>query len=141
MLNAVSLSTLDRYHDVIKQYANRYGPKVWIIVYQADVRARLEHVDRMRRNGIKLHSAGASTGKRIFDKERPWDWSFHEALSDGAFWKRELEELALLVLSHAGSLAHMVDGDALTAGGSKPAASAPHPQASVPQGQAAQDGS
>ena len=105
---------------------------MWIIIYQADVRARLEHVERMRRKGMKLHGAGAATGERVFDVNRPWDWSFHEVLADGAFWKRELEEPALLVLSHAGALASMVDGDALTAGGSKPAAAAPHPHAGAP---------
>ncbi len=67
----VSLSILDRYCDMIKLHSHRYGPKVWIIVYQADVRARLEHIERMRRKGIKLLSADAFTGELIFDKDRP----------------------------------------------------------------------
>ncbi len=131
MLNAVSLSTLDRYRDLIKGYSNRYGAKVWVIIYQADVRARLEHIERMRRRGAKLSVAGASTGERAFDASRPWDWSFAEAVADGAFWKRELEEPALLVLSRAGSLSNMVDGDAQTASSGKAAPSAPHPRSAV----------
>jgi hypothetical protein len=125
MLNAVALGTLDRYRDLIKYYSARYSGKVWVIIYQADVRARLEHIERMKRRGMKLVANGASTGERPFVAERPWDWSFAECVADHGFWKRELEEPALLVLSRAGSLNHMVDGDATTAAGSMQAASAP----------------
>ncbi len=90
----------------------RYGPKVGVIVYQADVRARLEHLERMKRKGLKLMPAGVATGERQFDGSRPWDWSLAEVVADDSFWKRELEEPALLVLSNSGALSQMVEGDA-----------------------------
>ncbi len=73
MHNAVSLCTLDRYRDLIKSYWTRYGSKVWVIIYQADVRARLEHIDRMRGEGMKISSSSAPTGERLFDKDHLWD--------------------------------------------------------------------
>ncbi len=67
MLDAMSLSTLDRYRDLIKSYATRCGPKVWVIVYQADFCARLEHIECMKRTGRKLQAEGSVTDGRQFD--------------------------------------------------------------------------
>ena len=47
MLDAMSSSTLDHYYDLVKSYMQRYGPSVWMILYQADVRARMDHMERM----------------------------------------------------------------------------------------------
>ncbi len=59
-------------------------------VYLADVRARLEHIERMKRKCLKLMAAGAVTGERQFDPDRPWEWSLAEVISDNQYWKREL---------------------------------------------------
>jgi hypothetical protein len=41
MLGAMSINTLDLYYNTIKSYVQRYGPSVWMLLYQADVRARM----------------------------------------------------------------------------------------------------
>jgi hypothetical protein len=112
MLNAISSATLDQYRDLIYRYVTRYGAPVWLILYQADVRARLESMERMRRKGQKLHMLGTQIGERVFDPARPWDWSLREVVEDHSFWRRELEEPAMLVLSNSGRLSQMVEGDA-----------------------------
>jgi hypothetical protein len=112
MLNAVSISALDAYRDLISNYVLRYGQAVWLIIYQADVRARLEHLERARRKGARLHAASAPSGDYGYDTAKPWDWCFRNVTEDHAFWRRELEEPAILVLSKSGRLMQMVDGDA-----------------------------
>ena len=100
MLGAVSLSTLDRYRDIIKSYANRYGPKVWVIVYQADVRCRSEHMERIRRRGEAESAVAKAAGHtHALEAARPWDWVWSEAIKDLEFWRIELEEPALLMLT------------------------------------------
>lgn len=112
MFNAISISALDSYRNLIYGYWTRYGPTVWLVLYQSDVRARMEHMERTRRTGMKLHAASAPTGEFIFDPTRPWEWCLRQVTNDHSFWRHELEEPALLVLSHAGRLSQMVDGDA-----------------------------
>lgn len=65
----------------------------------ADLRARLENVERKRRKGQKLILGGAPTWRQQFDTDRQWDWSFSEVVADGNHRKRKLEEPALLALS------------------------------------------
>jgi hypothetical protein len=112
MFNAVSLSAIDGYRDLIYSYWVRYGVTVWLILYQADVRARLEHLERMRREGASLVAAGAPTGKHTFNPEQPWDWCLRQVTADTDFWRHEMEEPAIIVLAKAGSLSTMIGGDA-----------------------------
>ena len=48
MLDQVSVSTRDAYHNLMFHHSRRYGQVVWVIQYQADVRARLEQWERLR---------------------------------------------------------------------------------------------
>jgi hypothetical protein len=97
---------------LIYTYHSRYGPAVWLLLYQADVRARLEQLERVRRRGLAAASAGLPAGEVPFDRARPWEWSLRELVADNKFWRAEFEEPALLVLSRAGRLNNVVDGDA-----------------------------
>eukprot|EP00971_Amphidinium_carterae_P044686 879053-Amphidinium_carterae.1 len=49
-LNVVSPSRLDGCKDFVMRQARHYGDLVWPILYQSDVRARLELVERIRRD-------------------------------------------------------------------------------------------
>ena len=95
MLEAISSSALDQYHDLIQRYYQRYGPSVWLILYQADVRARMDHMERMRRQGAKLHATGSVyTSTHVFVPARPWDWHCARpsttAASGGKKWRNQL---------------------------------------------------
>ena len=113
MLNAISHATLDNYMKHIVNFARLYGPKVWALIYQADVRARLEHVERIRRRGqVEADTAKAANGVHPFDASKPWDWSYKALTEDFRFWKRELEDQAVLILAHIEVLDHSLEGDA-----------------------------
>ena len=51
MVDQVSVSTFDAYLGLMFHYSRRYGQAAWAIQYQADARARLEQLERLRRKG------------------------------------------------------------------------------------------
>ena len=112
MLGAACTATLDAYGRLVYRYYARYGQTVWLLLYQADVRARLEQLERVRRRGLAAATAGLPTGEVPFDSKVPWEWSLRELVDDNKFWRSEFEEPAMLVLSRASKLNNMVDGDA-----------------------------
>ena len=117
MLDLLDLGTLDRYHDKIHLYANRYGQNGWALVYQADVRARLEHTETIWSNLVTASNAVvAEGGAANFPKERPWDKVFRVLLDDAPWWNQELSEPGILVLSQASHVTAMLGGDAPVAG-------------------------
>ena len=113
MLDQVGLATLDRYSTQLNEYANRYGPVVWHIIYQADVRARLEHMERVRRIAIDEHAKAVAAGfSHSFEPDRPWDYVWTKMVDDANFWRKELEEPCVLVLAKTTSMSSMIGGDA-----------------------------
>ena len=114
---AVGLGRLEGYYGMMKRYSDRYGPACWCLLYQADVRCRLELTERIRRRGEDERSkALAAGGTHPMDPSCPWDWVWGEIVSDAQFWKVELEEPALLILTHTKQLATMLGGDANVVG-------------------------
>ena len=112
MFNVVSLGNIDNYQRHIARYIKRYGMSLWYLVYQADVRMRQEGMERIRRRGeIERQEAIDANGKHEYNPNRPWDWVWSQAVLDNRFWKEELEEQALLVLTRTSSLSSMIDGD------------------------------
>ena len=59
MLDAVDLGPLDRYQDRINKYYEEYGQGVWLLLYQTDMRARNE---RMQRLHLHLQRTSSSLG-------------------------------------------------------------------------------
>lgn len=51
ILDLLSPSRVDGYIDLVKSYVVRYGSGCWHLIYQADVRMRPEHAERIRRRG------------------------------------------------------------------------------------------
>jgi len=80
MLGEVTPGALDAYERQICRYHERYGPSIWVLLYQADVRMRLEHMERLRR-------IGQSKAPADFDAAKPWEWVWQESLRDLAFWR------------------------------------------------------
>ena len=111
--DAVGIAALTDYADLIKMYVARYGEGVWHIIYQADHRQRHENMERHRRRGLQEHADATGAGRsHPLDPNRPWDWVWRQAVRDITFWRRELEEPCLLVLSKVTSSQTFVDGDA-----------------------------
>ena len=47
----IDLGRVDAYSRLIGRYVARYGQSSWFQIYQADVRCRSEHMERIRRRG------------------------------------------------------------------------------------------
>ena len=112
---AVSLGTLMDYAEKIKSYASRYGDKTWAMLYQADVRCRHEHMERLRRKLDRDAATAAALGKTPavpFSRDTPWEAVFAAACVDTEFWRHQFEEPAFLVLNRTGNLQDMVSGEA-----------------------------
>ena len=113
MLDQITPATCDYYMKHIAEYAARYGPEVWPLVYQSDVRARLEHLARIVRACHAEHKKAISlNAPSEFDPKRPWEQAFRRLVDDVKFWRRELEEPALLIKTSAGRLHDSLSDDA-----------------------------
>ena len=115
MLEEVSISTLALWSTMVSEYIARYGSAVWALIYQTEVRARSELLTRTKRAGATaLAQATAAGGSHSYNPNKPWDWVFREAAADVQFWRKELEEKALLILAKISKPLDSVEGDALT---------------------------
>eukprot|EP00435_Cladocopium_sp_Y103_P056506 s702_g19.t1 len=121
MIDAVDLGHLQRYKSHIERMAERYGPKVWSVIYQADVRCRLEHMERLKRGLKAEHDTAVAAGKTTdYDAKRPWNLVWAKAVADETFWREEVNEPSMLILTKITTTTDMVEGDAKV--GSSPAA-------------------
>ena len=118
MLGTICTSVLDSYARHIARYA-KLNPTAWAIIYQADVRARAEQIERHCRQGaLELAEANAAGVKCEFDIQKPWEYSFRKLIKDSDFWKEELEEPCWQVKSRLERMDNFIDGDAKTSGAS-----------------------
>ena len=77
MMKILSVATTDKYRKKIRDYAERYGPECWVMIYQADVRFRYEKVEKVRRECVRAHSlAVSSAGTMPYDENRPGNYTF-----------------------------------------------------------------
>ena len=116
MIDAVDLGHLQKYRSHIERLAERYGPRVWSVIYQGDVRCRLEHMERLKRalktEHDKVINAG---GKSDYDEQRPWNQVWARATADETFWREEVIEPCMLIITRISSPNELVDGDAKVA--------------------------
>lgn len=117
MLDQISIATLGMWSQMVVDYSHRYGPRVWPLVYQAEVRARSELLTRTKRAGIEAKAqATAAGGVHPFNTAVPWEWVFNQAANNDKFWRKELEDKALLVVAKISGAEEGVEGDAPTSG-------------------------
>ena len=121
MEDIISLINMDNYKKLLASYHRRYGPDCWALIYQADVRARREHLERLRRIAADHHSRGIIQGTtHPYDPNRPWDYVWKMLLNDAAFWRKEVEDLSMLILNKVTNASSHVTGESpisLTPGG------------------------
>ena len=91
MIDAVDLGNLLKSRNVVEKLHDRFGDKVWSIIYQGDVRCRLEHMTRIRRRAQADHDEAVAAGKTTsFDPARPWNYVGSKAVDDDSFWREEV---------------------------------------------------
>ena len=130
MLGAVSQHWLRAYRRLIVRWAHRYGPKVWSLLYQADVRMRSERMIVLKRMGSTAATEAKENGHtHSFDVNQPWDWVWKQAVNGmdkSEWWNEEFNEPANLVCSGAVTITNVVDGDAPIANTSAGFIKVPH---------------
>jgi len=113
MLGELTPSTCDVWAKVMTHYSKTYGQVMWALIYQADVRGRLEHLERVRRTGVAASElATKAGGTHPYDPQKPWEWTFRAAAEDEKFWKHELELKALKIITRMSSIGEHLGGDA-----------------------------
>ena len=113
MLDQVDLGHLQKYEAHIERLAARYGPRVWSVIYQGDVRCRLEHMERLRRSLKAEHDRiKAAGGTSDYDEKRPWNQVWAKAAADETFWREEVIEPCMLILTKIANTAEVLEGDA-----------------------------
>ena len=113
MLNILDLGTLLKYRKLILRYHARYGPQVWLLLYQADTRFRCEHLLRLKHLCSDEHKQALLSGKTtLFDPSKPWNYTWDRGISDSAWWSKEFNEPAMMLLSRTASLSAVVSEDA-----------------------------
>ena len=118
MLSMIDPANLDLYANHIRASVQRFGMVAGPVIYQADVRARLEQIERVRRKAEHEHEQCIQKGGTSpFEPNRPWNFCFKMLVDDDKFWRKELEQPALLVLSRARTMSSALDGDAPITGG------------------------
>ena len=110
-LDIVCPAHLDLYRDHLHRLHSRYGSQVWFLIYQADVRARREHMERIRRKVMLQIDMGASPPE--FDATKPWNFVWKAVVEDEPFWNKQVKEPAILVLAKTSTLNAHLGGDAL----------------------------
>ena len=117
MFDTIDPSRIDEYHDLIKGYSDRYGKECWAIIYQADVRARREQLERKRRIGLDIKEAAekAKGAFLAYDDNRPWNYAWKEMVGDVAYWRKQVEEPCLLVNAKVITPLEVLEGDAAVA--------------------------
>ena len=91
------LERLDLCGEHLRSFLTTYGPSCWFLIYQADVRMRSEHFERIRRRlQIEHDSQNITLG---FDPTTPWDGVFAAAVKDTELWDSEVREKALPYLA------------------------------------------
>ena len=137
MGKAVGLSPMERYVKKIHGYVQKYGTKVWHLLYQADVRMRLEELPTIRRELVKeAEAVRKGGGTHPYDDSRPWHHVWQRATSERSdkFWTDEFEDPARMVRLELVRMGEVVDGDAPIgnpAGSSSSLAAPPTVQAPV----------
>ena len=120
MLDIVDLGVLTKYRDLIERFHNRYGQAIWALLYQADNRCRLELAERIRRQilaeeeALKQSHTGGGAPPKVpgFDPKRPWNLVYQRAIAMESYWREEVIEPSILVLTKVSGLQDVVDGDA-----------------------------
>ena len=87
--------------------------ELWVLLYQADTRARAERMDAIRWELVQEHAVAKLQGMaHPLDPKRPWNAVWKRMAEDREFWRREFEIPALQVVLKRATLGQVVTGEA-----------------------------
>ena len=114
MMEHVPAETLSHYPDRVQGYADEFPEYLWPLLYQADVRARSEHLLKIARRCREAKQKADDDGvSHPYDPEKPWHYPFELlATAEDKFWNREFREPAKDIMTKLATMDEAVDGDA-----------------------------
>ena len=87
MWDGADLGPLIQYQERIERQHDRYGERTWALLYQADVRCRLEEWPPVRMELKRVHTnATAAGGTTAYDVNRPWNEALRQIAERDRFW-------------------------------------------------------
>jgi len=112
MLGAVKRPRLEAYKRWIRKLASLFGPIVWHLLYQTDVRCRSELMQSVFQDLLAIHNAAVMSNTYTdFDVANPWDAVWAKVLTMKDWWNDEFERPAGLIVAKIMSLGAALDGD------------------------------
>ena len=115
MLDAADLGALLQYQERVERMHERYGERTWALLYQAEVRCRLEEWPRVRMELKRAHSSAVSGGgTTAYEAARPWNEALRQIAERDRFWTDEFTEPALVIMANRGAAKQLVSDDART---------------------------
>ncbi len=102
LLGGFKPERLDLYGEHLRSFITKYGSECWFLVYQADIRMRGEHFERIRRK-LQIDFDAHKPNDLGFDPKTPWDAVFAAAVKDRDFWDSEVRDKALMYLTKVSS--------------------------------------
>ena len=83
MLGVIGVNAIDAYMKKVGKLASDYGTSVWLLLYQAEMRMRLERIPKIRRKLHQQHDAVTKTGGvHPYNPASPWRLVWGEAVSE-----------------------------------------------------------
>jgi hypothetical protein len=129
MVGACTRPKLSAYRKKIKMLHAAYGPLLWPLLYQTDVRCRQELMEELFHELLAKHNAALEMHeKSSFNVDSPWDQVWHEATNRAIWWTDHFERPAGLIGNHVRSLSSALDGDVQISYNQAPATSPPQQQ-------------
>ena len=93
----------------------RYGHNFWALIYQAEARMGREHMERLGRKELLLHSSLGSASRSSL--EYPWGTLFRSAVEDRGYWQDHLKEPRLMAAAQARTVENYAQGGRFFTGG------------------------
>ena len=114
MFDVICPAFLDRYARWVQQLADE-NPECWGLIYQADVRARLEHAPDVRERLEDEHADALVNSRRTkYEESRPWNLVWYSLVKEEKdYWYKSVEKPGLLILAGTAKPAHFIEDDAL----------------------------
>jgi hypothetical protein len=116
MLGAVRRPHLAAYGRWIRKLAAIYGPIVWHLLYQTDVRCRQELMQAVFQELLAIHTAAVMAKTHTdFDPLMPWDSVWKRVLEMKDWWVDEFERPAGLIKNKVMGISEVIGGDVMIA--------------------------
>ena len=109
------LDTLIGYSGILEDFHRTYGPACWALIYQVDVRTRLEYTVTLKREAEEEKADWLKRGLvHEYNEDQSWEYVFDYLISDRAkeYWRTEVKDKCLLIKADVAKVEDYIEDDA-----------------------------